>query len=106
MGMKPIRHYTALLTGLCSLILAMLACTSNDTLFIHFTPTPVPSVTPTPLTSATRFKIKDKVYVGSSSFQIMMAADPEMPSSQVASLSACFQNTLVEILDVSRNRKD
>ncbi len=94
------------LVGLLSLILAMLACTSNDTVFIHLTLTPVPSITPTALTAETRFKIKDKVFIVSSAFQIMMATVPEMPSSQVASLSTCFPNTQVEILDVSRNRAD
>jgi hypothetical protein len=102
----PVRRPLTLLAGTLSLLLAMLACTSNDTLFIHFTPTPVPSVTPTPLTSGTRFKIKDKVFIVSATFQIQMASDPEMPSSQVASLSTCFPNTQVQILDVSKNRRD
>lgn len=94
------------LAGLLSLLLAMLACTSNDSLFIRLTATPVPSLTPTPLTSETRFKIKDKVFIAASGFQITMATGPEMPSSQVAALSTCFPNTQVEILDVSRNRTD
>jgi hypothetical protein len=106
MTMKPTRRSTVLLTALFSLIMAMLACTSNDTLFIKFTPTPVPSITPTPLTSETRFKIKDKVFIVSATFQIMMATEPEIPSSQVAALATCFPNTQVQILDISKNRKD
>jgi hypothetical protein len=100
------RHTAAFLVSLVSLITAMLACTSNDSLFIHLTPTRVPSVTPTPLTGDTRFKIKDKVFIVSWTFQITMATSPEMPSSQVAALSTCFPNTQVQIQDVSKNRTD
>ncbi|GEM_PF-3727774 len=91
---------------LLTLILAALACTSNDTLFIKLTATPVPSPTPTPLSIQTRFKVKDKPYVVGWTFQIMMANRPTMPSSQAAALATCFQNTQVEVLDVSRNVDD
>lgn len=57
------RTLIALPMVLVSLFMAMLACTSNDTLFIHLTDTPAPSITPTPLTQETRFKIGDKTTV-------------------------------------------
>lgn len=88
------------------LILAILACTSNDTLFIKLTATPVPTITPTPLKIETKFKAKDKAYIVGWTFQITMATQPQMPESQVATLSTCFQNTQIEILDVSRNVSD
>jgi hypothetical protein len=93
-------------TVLASLILAALACTSNDTLFIRLTETPVPTVTPTPLASDTRFKINDNVTIVGSAFQIMMATRPGPVESAVASLATCFADTQVQILDVSKNAED
>jgi hypothetical protein len=92
--------------SLISLILAILACTSNDTLFIQLTPTPVPSITPTPLAAGTRFKIKDKAYVISSTIQVLLTAEPGPLESQPGATTICFPNTLVEVSDVSKNQKD
>jgi hypothetical protein len=89
-----------------SLILAILACTSNDTLFIHLTATPVPTITPTPLAAETRFKIKDKAYVISSTIQVLLTAEPGTLESQPGATTICFPNTQVEVTDVSKNRND
>ncbi len=92
--------------ALAALILVTLACTSNDTLFIKLTPTPVPSATPTPLAVETRFKIKDKVYLVGSGFQITMSADPGPVDSQAAAMTTCFANIQVDVLDASKNTSD
>jgi len=91
---------------LCSVILAMLACTSNDTLFIHLTLTPIPTLTPTPLAIQTRFKVKDTVTIVSGAFQITMRSRPVQPSAAAAALAPCFPKTRVEINAVSGNEKD
>jgi hypothetical protein len=92
--------------SLISLILAIVACTSNDTLFIQLTPTPVPSITPTPLAAGTRFKIKDKAYVISSTIQVLLTAEPGPLETQPGATTICFPNTLVEVSDVSKNQND
>jgi hypothetical protein len=92
--------------SLISLILAILACTSSDTLFIQLTPTPVPTITPTPLAATTRFKIKDKAYVVSSTIQVLLTAEPAPLEGQPGATQICFPNTLVEVSDVSKNRND
>jgi hypothetical protein len=100
------RRQIAPWVALLGLVAAVLACTSNDTLFIKLTATPVPSPSPTALAMETRFKIGDKPTIASATFQITMANRPEPPSSVVAALSTCFPNTQVEVTDVSRNRTD
>lgn len=51
------------------LIMAALACTANDTLFIRLTDTPPPTLTPTPLPIITKFRVGDSgVIVGLSEF--------------------------------------
>jgi hypothetical protein len=97
----------ALLTALCSLALAALACTANDTLFIRLTQTPTPTITPTPLALQTRLKVGDTVTViGFSEFQSVNAAD--LPGPPVAGISnaACFPNTKVPVLDISLSLRD
>jgi hypothetical protein len=84
----------------------MLACTSNDTLIIHLTPTPVPTIMPTALAAETRFKIKDKAYVVSSTIQVLLTKEPGPLESQPGATTICFPNTQVEISDVSKNRTD
>jgi hypothetical protein len=104
-GSRPSPRAPALL-ALLGLILATLACTSNDTLFIHLTETPVPTVTPTPLAIETRFKIHDKATIVSATFQITMYRRPGPPSFAEAASAPCFPNTRVDILNVSRNVDD
>ena len=100
------RRLGALWMVMVALFVAMLACTSNDTLFIKLTDTPVPTITPTRLAIQTRYKVGDKPYIVYWTFQIPMASRPKMHDSQTATLSTCFPNTQVEVLDVSRNVDD
>ena len=102
------RRRTPVFVSLCGLglILAMLACTSSDTLFIHLTVTPVPTLTRTPLAIETRFKVQDTVTIVSGSFQITMSSRPVPPSAASAALTPCFPKTRVTIKAVSHNEKD
>ncbi len=104
-GSRPSQRAPALLVLFC-LALATLACTSNDTLFIRLTETPVPTVSPTPLAIQTRFKVHDKVTIVSATFQITMYRRPGPPSFSAAASAPCFPNTQVDVLDVSRNVDD
>jgi hypothetical protein len=84
----------------------MLACTSNDRLFIRLTETPVPTVTPTALAIPTRFQVRDKATIVSATFQITMYRRPGPPSLSAAANAPCFPNTQVDILEISRNVDD
>jgi hypothetical protein len=77
-------------------IIAALACTSNDTFFIHLTETPIPSPTVTRAAIQTRFTVGDKLtYVGASSPGILFnSADPNDKSTAL-----CYTGTLVTIND-------
>jgi hypothetical protein len=94
--------------ALVCIMLALLACTANDTLFIRLTATPVPSLTPTPLSIQTKFSKGDKVIiVGFSEFtaiSLPSLAGPFRPG--VPNATTCFPNTRVDVLDVSRNTVD
>jgi hypothetical protein len=94
------------LVSLCGLILAMLACTSNDTLFIHLTETPIPTLTSTPLAIETRFKVNETVTIVSGTFQITMSSRPVAPSAASAANAPCFPKTRVTIKAVSGNEQD
>lgn len=103
----PHRSTVALSTVLLMLMAALLACTSNDTLFIKLTLTPVPSLTPTPLVLETRFSRNDKVFLVGSQRLIEFAARPgekDLISAQKS--GSCIRNTSVTVLDVSRSVLD
>lgn len=106
-ALHPLRALLASSTVLLMLIMAALACTANDTLFIRLTDTPPPTLTPTPLPIVTKFKVGDKgVIVGLSEFaavSLPAVAGPLVPGIGGAT---CFPNTRVTVLDVSRNIND
>ncbi|MCC7206230.1 MAG: hypothetical protein IT323_02925 [Anaerolineae bacterium] len=98
----------ALSTVALSLLLAILACTANDTLFIRLTATPEPTITPTPLSLETRFKVGDTaIMVGVSNFAgINMPPLPGPFRPGVSGNVTCFPNSKVPIIDISRNTAD
>jgi hypothetical protein len=86
------------------LLLASLACWSNDTLFIP--PTETPTVTPIPPTPNVegKFKIGDKVLIGGQGFgsvYLTVQPEPEKRSNRVPNAS-CYPNTTVTILAIQR----
>src|SRR5690349_10778072 len=87
------------LAALVGCLLAILACTSNDTLFIKLTATPVPSITPTQLTLTGGYKVNDKPYLVGATFQIPLTIEPGPPVNAASALSICFPNTQVTIND-------
>jgi hypothetical protein len=98
---------TALLAVMLFSVLAMLACTSNDTLFIHLTETPIPTLTPTPLSIQTKFQINEKAtVVGVSDVASINLASVPGPFRPAMSSGACFPNTVITILDVAQNTSD
>lgn len=81
-------------------VLAVLACTSNDTLLIHLTATPLPIPTPTAVSAATRFKIGDKpVFVAAASPQRLLQS-PDV-NDRSGGTDLCFTSTQVTISDVA-----
>jgi hypothetical protein len=88
--------------------MAIVACTANDTLFIRLTATPAPTITPTPLSLDTRFKVGDTaVVVGVSAFAGV--SFPPLPGPfrpGVPGNVTCFPNSKVPVRDVSRNTAD
>ncbi|MBX3065340.1 MAG: hypothetical protein KF726_20350 [Anaerolineae bacterium] len=84
------------------LMLAVLACTANDTLFIHLTETPVPTITPTPFVGANKFKIGDTAQIiGPSAFQQVGMAGVPGPYIPAQSPGLCLPGIAVKILDVA-----
>lgn len=108
--MSALHRIRALLASgavLLMLIMAALACTANDTLFIRLTDTPPPTITPTPLPITTKFRVGDSgVIVGLSEFAAVSL--PALPGPLVPGIggATCFPNTRVTVLDVSRNIND
>lgn len=98
------RTLIALPMVLVSLFMAMLACTSNDTLFIHLTDTPAPSITPTPLTQETRFKIGDKttVVLVSDFASMHLASFPGLSQGSDES-GNCFSGQSASILNIGKS---
>lgn len=85
---------------LLALLVTLLACTSNDTLFIHLTATPLPTPTATPLAVVTRYKVGDKpVFVAASSPQTLFASPNTNDKSGGADL--CFTSTQVSITGIA-----
>ncbi|CAG1000760.1 MAG: hypothetical protein IAE83_14775 [Anaerolinea sp.] len=94
--------------ALVGLVMMILACTSNDSLFIRLTETPTPSLTPTPLALETKLKKGDSALViGLSDFaSINMPPLPGPFQPGMAGGMTCFPNTKVSVLDISRNLSD
>ncbi len=93
--------------ALLMLIMAALACTANDTLFIRLTDTPPPTLTPTPLPIITKFRVGDSgVIVGLSEFATVSLPANAGPLVPGIGGATCFPNTRVTVLDVSRNIND
>lgn len=99
------RTLLAVQTAALSLVMAILACTANDSLFIHLTATPAATITPTPLTLETRFKVGDTaVVVGVSAFAgVNLPPLPGPFRPGVSGNVTCFPNSKVPIRDISRN---
>ena len=96
----------ALEISILSLMLAALACTSNDTLFIHLTETLTPTVTTTPLTQLTKFKIGEKVNIVSVAIIVDLAEEAGPMGGSMFSSGSCSPNQEVTIEDVSKNTTD
>lgn len=95
------------LTLLLALTMSVLACTANDTLFIRLTATPQPTIVPTALSIDTKFKLNDRVtIVGTSDSATVNLANNAGPFRAGQGTGACFANTSVPILDISKNIVD
>lgn len=104
-------RYAALSVVTAMLMLAVLACTANDTLFITLTLTPTPTITPTPLPFTTKFKEGDElVVVVNGPFAKVDLADNAGPWSAAGSggtnPAVCLPATRVTVSGVSRNISD
>ncbi len=99
---------TALFSTTVALILAMLACPSNDSLFIKLTATPVPTITPTPLVGVdTRYKKGDQLYAVDSERIINLGSQAGDTGGIIgAGFLSCFRNSQVTIQDISRSVVD
>lgn len=102
---KHVRNrYAALSVVTVMLMLAVLACTANDTLFIQLTITPSPTITPTPLPFTTKFKEGDALaVVGNGPFAQVGIASNAGPWDAANSVAVCLPATRVKVLGVSRN---
>jgi hypothetical protein len=84
------------------LILAALACTSNDTLFIQLTATPIPTVTPTRAAIQTRFAPGDKLtYVAATNPGVLL----NTPDMNDKSTALCFTGTQITVNDATTQDK-
>jgi len=103
------RRKTLALAGTSvALILAILACTSNDTLFIKLTSTPVPTVTPTPLVGVdTRYKRGDQLYAVDAERIINLGSQAGDTGGVIGSgFLSCFRNSQVTVQDISKSVVD
>jgi hypothetical protein len=103
-------HSPALLAVAALMLLlgaSALACTANDTLFIQLTATPEPTITPTPLSLATKYKRGDSATVVSVSDIGTVALIP-LPGPYRPGISTltCFPSTTITITDISLNTTD
>jgi len=105
MSKKP-RGCLAFLTVTLVLIMAMLACTSNDTLFIKLTATPSPTITPTPLNIQTKYQKGQQLYAVDAQKVITFDEQPGSQGVSGFSMTSCFRNTQVTILDASMSISD
>ena len=99
---------TALLATSVALILAILACTSNDTLFIKLTVTPAPTITPTALAGVdTKYKKGDQLYAVDSERIINLGSQAGDTGGIIgAGFLSCFRNSQVTVQDISRSVVD
>jgi hypothetical protein len=105
---NPRNKKLALLGATVALIVAMLACTSNDSLFIKLTATPVPTVTPTPLAGVdTRYKKGDQLYAVDVERIINLGSQAGDTGGIIgAGFLSCFRNSPVTVQDISRSVVD
>src|SRR3954454_17124075 len=96
----------ALYGVILSLVLAALACTSNDTLFIHLTATPKPTIQPTALSSKTRYKKGDELYAVEAQRVINLSGQPTGKVGVEGGMLTCFRNTQVTVVDTSKSVTD
>jgi len=95
----------SVLAALASLVLAVLACTSNDTLFIQLTATPTPTITPTPLVLQTKLSVGDTAWTVSSGLSLTLPSNPTTAVDLTAG-TQCFRGLKVSILDKSKDVSD
>jgi len=96
------RRTPLLLAGLV-LLAAILACTSNDTLFIKLTPTRLPTATRAGVTTTTSFAKGDKVYAIGFGRGLNVDLYDAPGSTKVSHLETCFRNSRVTINDIAHN---
>ncbi len=82
------------------MLIAALACTSNDTLFIHLTNTPVPTVTPTAALTSSRYQAGDMLtFVAQPSPGTLAESADRAGNASGGAL--CFTGTQVTVLQGS-----
>lgn len=99
-------HSRPLWMALIAMIMAVLACTSNDTLFIKLTEVPTPTITPTPLPNSTetRFKPDQVVYLIGTKRQIDLGDQPGARNlSTSGNFASCFRNSQVRVVSASKS---
>src|SRR5260221_12196490 len=108
MKLQPRRDRVIVLVfgAMLALLLAALACTSNDTLFIKLTATPIPTVPPTALSGNTRYKKGDKLYAVEAQRVISLSGQPTAKIDVEGGMLTCFRNTQVIVLDASKSVTD
>jgi hypothetical protein len=88
------------------LLLAVLACTSNDTLIIHLTETPTPKPSPTPLAVHTRFRKGDQLTFVAAELSVLLSTRPGSTNALDTSKTPCFRDSKVVVLDYARSEVD
>lgn len=105
MKFKSRKTYTALSVVLLALMLTAMACTAQDTLIIHLTLTPTPTIKPTSIgPDGVKFKVGDKLtIIGNSPFSPVGLNANAGPWSPVTSATQCLPKTSVTVADISRD---
>jgi hypothetical protein len=97
-----LRQQLSILTVLTGLFMAVLACTSNDTLFIQLTATPTPTITPTALALETKLNAGDVAWTISSGYTMGMLTKPGT-GVDLGAGGQCFRNTKVTVVSKSKD---
>jgi hypothetical protein len=99
-------HRSHLWLAFMAMLMAVLACTSNDTLFIKLTEAPTPTITPTPLPqdTQTRYQPDQTVYLIGTKRQIDLGDQPGARNlSTSGNFASCFRNAQVKIISASKS---
>lgn len=87
--------------ALAFIVIAALACSSNDTLFIQLTATPFPSATPTLSAVSSRFKPGDRAVFVAAPSPATLLASPR-PNDKSSGANLCFTSTQVDVLETAQ----